>query len=237
MERWALSPAPPRWSYTFTVVLAVLPVFSPLSPAVRVARGETPVNPKRAVLVFALCAAAAAAGNAADALFATPRRARTSSRPCLSLGGWQIPASLELTLVLECALAAWLIARARRWRPLAIATIVLVAAWWLLPTRPPVRAFPGLTATPFSSPRYLQLALPGAALASTAMAALFIRPAPSGRRVSVIFALGVLLFLGQMARQVWPRHPQLRLARRPRAPVQPTRSRRRDPRDLPQPVH
>ena len=171
-----------------------------LYAAARVARGETPVNPKRAVLVFALCAAALLPVAAQTLSLLREAHAHVIA-PLPSL--WQFLRSLEPALVLGCALAAWLIARARRWRPLAIATIVLVAAWWLCQ---PVLlyAFSWLTGDAVFVPRYLQLALPGAALASTAMAALFI-PAGQWRRISVIFALGVLLFLGQW-REVWPRH-------------------------------
>lgn len=166
----------------------------------RVARGETPVNWKRAVLVFALCAAALLPVMAQTLSLLREARAHVIA-PLPSL--WQFLRSLELTLVLGCALAAWLIARARRWRPLALTTIILVAAWWLCQ---PVLlyAFSWLTGDAVFVPRYLQLALPGAALASTATAALFI-PTGQWRRISAIFALGVLLFLGQW-REVWPRH-------------------------------
>jgi hypothetical protein len=120
---------------------------------------------------------------------------------------WQFLRSLELTLVLGCAAALWLIARVLRWRPdarkLSFSALVLIAAWWLCQ---PILlfAFSWLTGDAVFVPRYLQLALPGAALASTAMAALFI-PAGQWRRFSAIFALGVLLFQGQW-RQPWPRH-------------------------------
>ena len=116
---------------------------------------------------------------------------------------WQFLRSLELTLVLGCAFVPWLIARRRRWRPLALTAIVLIAAWWLCQ---PVLlyAFSWLTGDAVFVPRYLQLALPGAALASTAMAALFI-PAGQWRRISAVLALGVFLFLGQW-RQPWPSH-------------------------------
>ena len=114
-----------------------------------------------------------------------------------------------------------------------LTTIVLIAGWWLCQ---PVLlyAFSWLTGDAVFVPRYLQLALPGAALASTAMAALFI-PAGEWRRISAVFALGVFLFLGQW-REALAEAPQLRLARG-RARRQPTRSRRGDPRDLPQSVH
>jgi mannosyltransferase len=171
-----------------------------LYAAARVARGETPVNPKHAVLVFALCAAALLPVMAQTLSLLREAHAHVFA-PLPSL--WQFLRSLELTLVLGCAIAAWLIARVRRWRPLSLPTIILIAGWWLCQ---PVLlyAFSWLTGDAVFVPRYLQLALPGAALASTAMASLFI-PAGQWRRISAVLALGVLLFLGQW-RQLWPRH-------------------------------
>jgi mannosyltransferase len=173
-----------------------------LYAAARVARGETPVNPKRAVLVFALCAFALLPVMAQTLSLLREARAHVFA-PLPSL--WQFLRSLELTLVLGCAAALWLIARVRRWRPrsLSLTTMVLIAGWWLCQ---PVLlyAFSWLTGDAVFVPRYLQLALPGAALATTAMASLFI-PVGEWRRISAVLALGVLLFLGQW-RQPWPNH-------------------------------
>jgi hypothetical protein len=171
-----------------------------LYAAARVARGETPVNGKRAVLVFGLCALALLPVAAQTLSLLRDAHAHVIA-PLPSL--WQFLRSLELPLVVGCAFVPWLIAGARRWRPLALSTIVLIAAWWLCQ---PVLlyAFSWLTGDAVFVPRYLQLALPGAALAATAMAALFI-PAGQWRRMSAVLALGVLLFLGQW-RQLWPRH-------------------------------
>jgi hypothetical protein len=171
-----------------------------LYAAARVARGETPLNGKRAVLVFGLYALALLPVAAQTLSLLRDVRAHVFA-PLPSL--WQLLRSLELTLVLGCALGAWLIVRARRGRPLPLTTTVLIAAWWLCQ---PILlyAFSWLTGDAVFVPRYLQLALPGAALASTAMAALFI-PAGEWRRISAVFALGVFLFLGQW-RQLWPNH-------------------------------
>jgi len=81
--------------------------------------------------------------------------------------------------------------------------MVLIAGWWLCQ---PILlyAFSWLTGDAVFVPRYLQLALPGAAFASTAMAAPFI-PAGQWRRISTVFAIGVFLFQGQW-RELWPRH-------------------------------
>ena len=90
-----------------------------LYAAERVARGETPVNPKRAVLVFALCAAALLPVMAQTLSLLREAHAHVIA-PLPSF--WQFLRSLELTLVLGCAAALWLIARGRRWRPGATAS-------------------------------------------------------------------------------------------------------------------
>ncbi|MGA2723422.1 MAG: glycosyltransferase family 39 protein [Bryobacteraceae bacterium] len=175
-----------------------------LYAAVRVVRGETPVNWKRAVLVFALCAAALLPVTAQTLSLLREVRAHVVV-PLPSL--WQFLRSLEPALVLGCAAALWLIARVLRWRPdarkLSFSAGVLIAGWWLCQ---PILlyAFSWLTGDAVFVPRYLQLALPGAALASTAVAARFI-PAGQWRCAAAVLALGVFLFQGQW-RQPWPRH-------------------------------
>jgi hypothetical protein len=175
-----------------------------LYAAARVARGETPVNWRRAILIFALCAAALLPVTAQTLSLLRDARAHVVA-PLPS--PWQFLRSLEPALVLGCAAVLWLIARVRRWRPdagkLSLSAGVLIAGWWLCQ---PILlyAFSWLTGDTVFVPRYLQLALPGAALASTAVAALFI-PAGQWRCVSAVFALGVLLFQGQW-REARPRH-------------------------------
>ena len=71
-----------------------------LYAAARVARGETPVNGRRAVLVFALCAAALLPVAAQTLSLLREARAHVIA-PLPSL--WQFLRSLELTLVLGCA--------------------------------------------------------------------------------------------------------------------------------------
>jgi hypothetical protein len=179
-----------------------------LYAAARVAAGETPVNAGRAVLVFALWACALLPVAAQTLALLGEARAHVIA-PLPSLA--QFLRSLELTLVLGSLTASWLIARVARWRPdarkLSVSTMVLIALWWLCQ---PILlyAFSWLTGDAVFVPRYLQLALPGAALASTALAARFI-PAAQWRRISAVFAIGVLLFQGhwlQGGRQFWPRH-------------------------------
>jgi mannosyltransferase len=175
-----------------------------LYAAARGALGKTPVSWKRAVLVVVLCAAALLPVMAQTLSLLRDAHAHVIA-PLPSL--WQFLRSLELTLVLGCAAALWLIARVLRWRPearkLSFSALVLIAAWWLCQ---PVLlyAFSWLTGDAVFVPRYLQLALPGAALASTAVAALFI-PVGQWRCAAAVLALGVLLFQGQW-RQPWPRH-------------------------------
>lgn len=115
--------------------------------------------------------------------------------------------SLELMLLAACAAGAWLIGRAGRWRAdsgrPAVSALVLIGAWWLC--QPVVLfAFSWLTGDGVFVPRYLQLALPGAALAATAAAAPFI-PAARWRLMAGVLGIGALLFVGQW-RTLWPRH-------------------------------
>jgi hypothetical protein len=127
------------------------------------------VSWKRAALVFGLCAVALLPVMAQTLSLLRDARAHVVA-PLPSLG--QFLRSLEPALVLGCAAALWLIARVRRWRPdarkLSLCAIVLIAAWWLCQ---PILlyAFSWLTGDVVFVPRYLQLALPGAALASTAL--------------------------------------------------------------------
>ena len=175
-----------------------------LYAAVRLIRGETPVAWPHALLVFAIWAVALLPV-VADML-SLLREARTHVVvPLPSL--LQFVRSLELTLVLGCAAAAWAIAGVLRWRSdarkVSLSAIVLIGGAWLCQ---PILlyAFSWLTGESVFVPRYLQLALPGAALAATAMAAPFI-PGGQWRRLAAILAVGVLIFGGQW-RQLWPRH-------------------------------
>jgi hypothetical protein len=121
--------------------------------------------------------------------------------------GRQLLRSLELPLVLGLPAGAWVLARIWHWRPeatrLSAAAKVLIAAWWL---GQPVLlfAFSRLTGASVFVPRYLQLALPGAALAATALGVHWI-PSARWRQLAAAVGLGVLIFLGQW-RQLWPRH-------------------------------
>lgn len=115
--------------------------------------------------------------------------------------------ALELTLILACGGGAWLVAHIRGWRlnlsGFPSSASVLIIGWWLC--QPALLfGYSWLTGQSVFVPRYLQLALPGAALMATAVAA---RSIPSGqwKPLSSLFAISVLVFLGQW-RQPWPRH-------------------------------
>lgn len=175
-----------------------------LYAAVRFLRRETSVSWARAAVVFGLWL-----------VLVTPVLAQTfgllreaaahviAPEPSAA----QLFRSLELTLVAACAGGAWLIARASRWhadsKHPSLPALVLIGAWWL--SQPALLfAFSRLTGNAVFVPRYLQLALPGAALAATAAAAPFI-PAPRWRLFTTVLGLGVLIFVGQW-RTLWPRH-------------------------------
>jgi len=125
--------------------------------------------------------------------------------PPPSLG--QFLRSLKLLLVVLCGAGAWIIARLLKWpRPAILLTMpamLLVLGWWFC--QPVIIAcFSWITHESLFVPHYLELALPGTALAATAAAAYFI---PSGlwRRLSVVLGIGVLGFMGNW-RELWPRH-------------------------------
>ena len=115
--------------------------------------------------------------------------------------------SLKFGIILICGGGAFVLGRLLRWprisAPGSAAAVVAIAAWWLLQ---PVALFAASRATGSSMfvLRYLYLGLPGAALAATLAAAYFIPP-NWWKPLSVVFAAGVLLMLGQWS-QAWPMH-------------------------------
>lgn len=116
-------------------------------------------------------------------------------------------ASLKFGLVLVCGGGAYLAMRLRRRRgdfPVAgKASVVLVLSWWLCQ---PLCLFAAswLTGRSVFVPRYLWLALPGAALAATLAASRFI-PAKLWKPAAAALGLGALLLNGQWSRP-WPLH-------------------------------
>jgi hypothetical protein len=175
-----------------------------LYAAARLAGCETPVSWRRAVVVFGVCGVLVV-----PVFLETLGLLREASAHVIApLPLWaQLFRSLELTLVVACGLGAWLLARARG-RPavtgkVSRSALVLAGAWWLCQ---PVLlfAFSRVTGDGVFVPRYLQLALPGAALAATAAAAFFI-PSGSWNRLAIVMAFGALA-LGGNWRALWPRH-------------------------------
>ena len=125
--------------------------------------------------------------------------------PQPSLG--DLTGSLKLAFVMTlCALAA-LLSRWLQWpsttRTLPAPAWILILGWWMVP---PCALFAASHATGNSMfvARYLSVALPGAALAATAMAAGFVA-ARHYRNLSVALALMVLLFGGGWTR-AFPLH-------------------------------
>jgi 4-amino-4-deoxy-L-arabinose transferase-like glycosyltransferase len=115
--------------------------------------------------------------------------------------------SLNLGLISAFCAAAALLSRWRWWpmvRPLpSNSACGLVLGWWLCQ---PVClfAFSSMTHNSVFVPRYLSVALPGAALACTLTVAVF-TPPRYWRTLSLFLGCGVLLFVGSWKR-VWPPH-------------------------------
>jgi hypothetical protein len=115
--------------------------------------------------------------------------------------------SLKFGVILICGLGAFVLSRLFRWPRVPASTssaaLVLIAAWWLLQ---PLGLFAvsQVTGSSMFVARYLYLGLPGAALAATLAAAYFI-PSAYWKPLSLVFAAGVLLMLGQW-RERWPMH-------------------------------
>lgn len=171
--------------------------------AVRIALRQTPVIWKRAAAVFVLLGFAILPV-AAQMLALLPEARLHVFAPLPSPA--QFLRSLELTLVLGCAVGAWMVARLLKWQPasrISASAMVLIAGWWLCQ---PVLLFgySWLTGEGVFVPRYLQLALPGSALMATALAARFI-PSRLWKPIATLAAVGVLIFLGHW-REFWPRH-------------------------------
>lgn len=175
-----------------------------LYAAVRVATGDTAVSWSGGVAIFGIWAVALLPV-ILDTL-SLFRQARTHVvAPLPSV--MQFLRSLDVTLVLGCAAAAALLMRACRWprnaTKISHATMLLTGGWWLCQ---PVLlySFSWVTGESVFVPRYLQLALPGAALAAAAAAAWFV-PAQHWPKLATALALGVLIFGGRWG-QLWPLH-------------------------------
>jgi hypothetical protein len=174
-----------------------------LYAAVRIALHQTSVSWKQAVVVFALLACAILPV-AAQMLRLLPEARLHVIAPLPSPA--QFLRSLELTLVVGCVVGGWIVGRLLRWPPDPLQcapAMVLIASWWLCQ---PVLLFgySWVTGEGVFVPRYLQLALPGAALMATALTARFI-PSRQWKPIATVAAVAVLIFLGHW-RELWPRH-------------------------------
>src|SRR5205823_11141243 len=80
----------------------------------------------------------------------------------------------------------------------------LIAGWWLIyPSA--LYLFSVITGNSVFVPRYLSLGLPGAALATTLLAAPLV-PRAKWKPLAIAFGLGVLLFMGQWRTLSPPHH-------------------------------
>jgi hypothetical protein len=173
-----------------------------LYAAVRLARGETPVGWRRAGAVFALLGIALlpvlndalAVGREAAAHVIVPPPALSDLRRSTAIG-----------LVELCGPLLWLILRRiqRPPAPFSLTSSIPILGWWVASPLC-LFAFSHLTGNSVFVPRYLSLALPGAALAAAAAAAYAIPP-ERWRQAALVLAVGVLLFMGQW-RKLWPPH-------------------------------
>ena len=114
---------------------------------------------------------------------------------------------LKFGLILICGVGAFVLSRIFRWpRASSFAfnsSLIVIAAWWLLQPLG-LYAVSRVTGSSVFVARYLYLGLPGAALVATLAAAYFIPP-NQWKPLSLVFAAGTLLMLGQWG-QPWPMH-------------------------------
>jgi hypothetical protein len=183
------------WPFYFVLVLYA---------SVRLARSETRAGWPRAAAVFAVLALSLVPVLVdALALFREAQAHVFAPPPSLR----DLQDSLKFGLIASCCAGAALVGGLLRWPARLVAfpqaSLAAVLGWWLWH---PVCLFGSswLTGNSVFVPRYLSLALPGAALVATAAAAPFI-PSTRWKPAAAALALGVLLFLGQW-NQLWPPH-------------------------------
>ncbi len=171
---------------------------------VRLIRRETPVTWLAAAGVFAALAIAVAPV-AIEAL-ALMRQAK--AHVIVLPPTWRdLKGTLKLGRIVSCLGLAWLISFIGHWRRDAArpcwAALALIAGWWLIHPLA-LFAFSWLSGNSVFVARYLNLALPGAALAATAAAAFFI-PSGQWKPMAAVLATGALLYVGEW-RTAWPPH-------------------------------
>lgn len=116
--------------------------------------------------------------------------------------------SLKFLLVFLCGGGAWAVSRLFRWgvregEGVSRSAWALILGWWLIHPLA-LFLFSRITGDSTFVARYLALALPGAALTSTLVAAYFI-PNQRWAVMSAVLGAAVLLSMGQW-RQMWPPH-------------------------------
>jgi hypothetical protein len=114
--------------------------------------------------------------------------------------------SFHLPLIAAAGLGAWIWSRLAKQREriaIPASTLVLILAWWLWH---PVAlfAFSRITGNSVFVPRYLAMSLPGAAVAATLAAALFL-PSRFWKPAALMMGLGALAASGNWT-EVWPSH-------------------------------
>jgi hypothetical protein len=184
------------------VFWAFYPVF-PLYTLVRLVRGTTRVGWPRALLVFCLVAltlipvafeALRVLRNANSHVIAPVPRFRSLIH------------SIAWKPIAYCLGLTWffgLLFKWRRQRPVSSDSVTLIIVWWLwMPLC--LWAFSLVAGPVLFVPRYFSPALPGAALAATAAAAVHI-PRARWKQASAVAAIAGLIVAGQWA-VLWPHH-------------------------------
>jgi hypothetical protein len=121
--------------------------------------------------------------------------------------GGDLANGLKLGFLVSFCAAAAALARWRHWPRAAgvasVGSLSLILGWWAF--HPLLLfAFSRITGNSVFVPRYLYVALPGAALTAAVVAALFVPPA-RWKPLAAVLGLGILLFMGRWNR-VWPLH-------------------------------
>ena len=124
------------------------------------------------------------------------------------LPSWsELGETFKIRLVAACALGALIYARLRRGPRTdsvpAFPALALIAGWWLVQPLG-LFAYSHLSGVSVFTPRYVSIALPGAALAATAAAAFFI-PKPVWQPAALVMGIAALIFGGQWS-ELWPPH-------------------------------
>ncbi len=204
-----------RWVYAllFLIFAALLwrvhlvfwtfyPIF-PIYTLVRLRRGSTQVGWLRAVLIYAaLAAALVPVGIEALGLLKTAQAHVITTIP----GPGRLAMFLEWRPVAYClaiGLAAGLVLKWPRNRTMTFESAVLIALWWLwMPVC--LWTYSVLSGTSLFLARYLSPALPGVALAASAMTALWL-PRERWTAAAAVIAAMALVTGGHWGR-MWPHH-------------------------------